>query len=52
MKKIILRGKIWKQITKEEFFKEWRVATFVDYHGEITYFKEIKKEEKCLKKRR
>jgi len=40
--KIKLRDKIWKQITKEEFFKEWHIATFVDYYGEVTYFKELK----------
>ena len=41
---IELRGKKWKQITKEEYIKFGGAhrATFHDWnYGEITYFKEV-----------
>lgn len=45
--KIKLRGKIWKQITKEEFVKlNEDSAVFQDWRGERTYFREIKIKEK------
>jgi len=37
-----MKIKLRDKITKEEFFKEWHIATFVDYYGEVTYFKELK----------
>lgn len=47
---IELRGKRWKQVTKEAYIdlKETHRATFHDWnYGEITYFKEV--DAKCVK---